>query len=90
MMFEGIRKEDISPHLRIIGARENENLSHRSLYLYEMDCDVGSMSNATDVKFVIGGHEFVLNPEDYVEETSLDLKKSYSYFFIFLHVTYVS
>ena len=89
-MFEGIRKEDISPHLRIIGARENENLSHRSLYLYEMDCDVGSMSNATDVKFVIGGHEFVLNPEDYVEETSLDLKKSYSYFFIFLHVTYVS
>ena len=65
--------------LRIIGARENENLSHRSLYLYEMDCDVGSMSNATDVKFIIGGHEFVLNPEDYVEETALDLPKYYSY-----------
>ena len=80
MMFEGIgRKEDILPHLRKIGARENENLSHRSLYLYEMDCDVGSMSNTTDIKFIIGGHEFVLNPEDYVEETALDLPKYYSY-----------
>ena len=54
---------------RIIGAKENDNRSHRSLYFYEMGCDVGSMSNATDVKFVIGGHEFVLNPEDYVEDT---------------------
>ena len=43
-----------------------------------MDCDVGSMSNATDVKFVIGGHEFVLNPEDYVEETGLDLSEFYT------------
>ena len=68
-----------STNLRKIGARENENLSHRSLYLYEMDCDVGSMSNATDVKFVIGGHEFVLNPEEYVEETALDIPNFHSY-----------
>ena len=36
---------------------KNGNRPLRSLYLYEMVCDNGSMSNATDFKFVIGGHE---------------------------------
>ena len=55
---------------RKIGARESDQrYGRRSHRFYQVDCDVGSMSNATDVTIVIGGHEFVLTPEDYVEET---------------------